>query len=176
VVVQHGSGPIKAEAIEVKLLHPVTNRGEQKLLHLPLTVVEQLGVPTRMVSAVAGMKVTIFGAIKLIEALIDIFYGMGMYQVHDDGYPHAVSCIDQGFELLRCPKPRRRCKKVGYVVAKGTVIRMLHHCHELNGVLARSLDARKDVFFKFKVGPYPLFFLRHAHVAFVDKRHGGGFF
>jgi hypothetical protein len=50
----------------MKLFHPVANAGEQELLYLPLAVVEEFGVPTHMVASLSGMKVTVFGAVKLV--------------------------------------------------------------------------------------------------------------
>ena len=97
---------------------------------------------------------------------------MGMHQVHNHGNPHAVSGIDQRLEFLRCPKPRRGSKKVGHMVTKRAVVRVLHHRHQLNGSIARGMDAREDVLFKFKIGPYPLFFLRHPHMTLVNEGHG----
>ena len=46
---------------------------------------------------------------------------------------------------------------------------MLLNGHELNGVIARPLDAGQHIVGKFPVAANALFFLGHAHMAFIDK-------
>ena len=48
VVVQHGGYPVEAESVETKFLHPVGDVGQQELLDVHLSVVEQFGIPSGM--------------------------------------------------------------------------------------------------------------------------------
>ena len=171
VMVKHGSRPIKSEPVKVEFLQPVADIGKEKLLHFPFAVVEQLGIPALVVASCTGMEVLIGTSVKFIETFEDVFHRMGMHDVHDDGNPHFMGGVDQAFELLRCPKSGRRSKEIGDMVAEGTVIRMFHHGHHLDGSVASGFDSGEDQFFEFLVGADPEFFLSHAHVAFVDQGH-----
>ena len=46
---------------------------------------------------------------------------------------------------------------------------MLHYRHELYGVVSERLDARKDIFRKFKVSANSVFLGRHTYMALIYK-------
>ena len=87
-----------------------------------------------------------------------------------------MGSIDQGLEFLRCTKPGGRREKVGHMVAKGAVVGVLHHRHQLNGRVARGFYPWQNQLFKFSVGPHSFFFLSHPHMTFVDEGGLQGFF
>ena len=41
MLIHHGSNPVKPEAVEVKLLHPVFYAGQQKLKHFGFSVIKK---------------------------------------------------------------------------------------------------------------------------------------
>jgi len=59
------------------------------------------------------------------------------------------------------------------MVAKGSVVGVLHDRHDLDRVVAQSLDARQDVVSKFDIGADAVFLLGHADMGFVDQRGPG---
>src|SRR5690606_38706420 len=171
MMVQHGRRPVKTEPIEMKLLHPIADIGQQKLLYFPLAVVEKLGIPSSVIAPVSRMEVLMLAAIKLVEALIYILHRVRMHDIHDDGYVHSVSGIDERLELLGSAETGSGCEVVGDVVAEGAVVGVLHHGHKLDSIVAAGLDAWKDQLLKLSVCAHLLFFQRHSDMRFIDQRH-----
>ena len=121
-----------------------------------------------MPSGGAVVEVEIFTAVKFAEAFRRVFHAMAMDYVHDYGYALAVGVVHQSLEFLRRAKTGAEGKEVGHLVAEGAVIRMLLQGHNLDGVIAKLLDAGKDFraeFFK----RTNFFLLRgHADMALID--------
>lgn len=84
-----------------------------KLPHAVPWVVEEPGIPQGMHSSGTSMKVTRVRAIKFIEAIHHILWGMGMDNIQEYKQAHWVSSINKLFKFFRCAIPATREKK-GY--------------------------------------------------------------
>ena len=171
VVVQHGRDAVEAEPVEAVLVHPVPQVGQEVPLHLPVTVVVNPGVPEPVVAVVAGAKVGGLGVLAKVvsrDAILDVARHVAMDDVQKAPDAHSVSLIHEVLEILGGTAPRRHREWVGDVVPEGAVVRVLHHSHQLHGVVTPELDPREDIVGKLSVGVNLGIFAAHAHVRFVD--------
>ena len=167
VVVKHGGHAVEAEAVEVVLLQPELEVGEQEVDDLVLAVVEQLGVPRRVI---LRDEVLVVGAVKAVETLVGVLAGVGMHHVQKHEHAHLVRGVDEVLEVLGVAVPRGGGEEIRHLIAKGGVVGMLHDGHELDGVVPCLLHAVEDAVGKFAVGADGFVLLRHAHVGFVDEQ------
>ena len=80
-VIEHRGHAVETEAVEAELLEPVADVGQQELADFRPAVVEALGVPRRMVAAFALVEILVAGAVEVVEALGEVFDGVGMDDV-----------------------------------------------------------------------------------------------
>mmetsp|Transcript_19026 Transcript_19026/g.32057 ORF Transcript_19026/g.32057 Transcript_19026/m.32057 type:complete len:462 (+) Transcript_19026:287-1672(+) len=151
-MVQHGGDTIKSEAVELVLLKPPLDVGEQEAKHLVLEVVEDLRVPVRMVSLQAAVSVAVISAIHLCDAIQRVGGGVGVDQVHEHLNSQAVCSVDQVLQLLRCSRTARWSIEGSDMIAKAAVVSMFCHSHQLHCIVAHSFDARQHHFGKLRVG------------------------
>ena len=168
VVVQHGGDTVKAEAVKVVLRLPVFQVGQQEVQHLVLTVVKDLGVPGGMVPLAPCVEELVVGAVKLVDALPGIFGGVGMDHVQKHRQTQLMGLVHQGLQFLRGAEAGGGGKEIGHLVAEGGIIGMLHNGHDLDGIVAQSLDPGQNPLPKFIIGTHPGLLLGHANVALID--------
>ena len=137
---------------------------------LRLAVIEQLGVPIRLISLLAGRRVLAVGTVEPVQPLVQILDVMRMYQIHDHGQVERMGASDESLEFLRRSETRRRGEKTRYVVTETAVIGMFGHSHQLHCIVSRPLDARQHVAGKFGITADPLLLDRHAYMAFVNVK------
>ncbi len=101
-VVEHGGDAIEAKAVEMEFLEPVADVGEQEVADLGSAVVEALGIPLRVLAAIAGVEILVAGAIEVVESLRHVFHGMGVNDVEQHREVEPVGGIDQVFEIFGC--------------------------------------------------------------------------
>ena len=105
---------------------------------------------------------------------------VGVDQIDYDPQPHAVSGIDQSFELLRGAETVGNGKEVRHMIAETGVVGVVHHRHQLQRVIPPGNDFGQDLFPEFVEGADFFLFLRHTDVGFVDQHtlraDGGGIF
>ena len=174
VGIDHRGHPVEAEPVEMELLQPVADVGEQKTANLRLGVVEQHRIPIGVTPRLAGRRIEVVGTVQLVEPLVQILHIVGVNQIHNDGQPHRVGPAHQRLQLLRRTEPGRRCKKTGNVVPETAVIGMLGQRHQLDGIVACGPDARQHLFGKLRIGADPFRFQRHTDVALVDVERAQG--
>ena len=136
VAIEHTRNTVKPEPVESKSLQPIANVAKEKTLHLVFAVIETSRIPCGMFAFLTGVEVVTCCAIKVTQALVDIFNSMAMHQVHNNQQPHAVRCIYKCFEFFWSSETTGDSEKVAHVVPKTRIIGMLHHRHQLNGVVA----------------------------------------
>mmetsp|Transcript_34629 Transcript_34629/g.98120 ORF Transcript_34629/g.98120 Transcript_34629/m.98120 type:complete len:285 (-) Transcript_34629:493-1347(-) len=81
-----------------------------------------------------------------------------------------MGLVNKGLEILRSARPAANCKGVGDVVAKGRVVCVLLHCHELDGVVAKFLHSGQHVVFELKVGGHLGLCGSHANMRLIDPQ------
>ena len=131
-------------------------------------IVKALGVPGRMVTLGTVMEELPGGAIKHIDTFCGILDGMGVYHIQQNPQPHAVGGIDQIFQIFRLTKPGGSSVEIGDLIAKGTVVGMLHDGHKLDGVVTGFLDMGENIIGEFPIGADFSLFLGHAYMGFIN--------
>ena len=174
VMIEHGGDAVEAEAVEMVLRHPEGQVAQQEMQDLILAVVEALGAPGGMVALGTGVEELPLGAVEHIDALSGIFHSMRVDHVQQHPNAQLMGLVHQVLQVLGFPKPTGSGKEVCHLVAKASVIGMLHDGHELDGVVAGLLDTGKDLVSKFPVGTYLTLLLGHAHMGLVDVEGLGG--
>ena len=58
-----------------------------------------------------------------------------MDNIHDNGNPQTMSCIDKLLKLIRCTETGRSGKKAGNMITETSIVRMLLDSHDLNTVI-----------------------------------------
>lgn len=82
-------------------------------------------------------------------------------------YFHAVSFIDEPFELKRSSKSGRHAEVVGAVVSKGAVVWVLHHPHYLNNIVPQTAHSGKHHLSEVIEAVHFLIHPRHPDVALI---------
>ena len=100
IPVQHGRDPVKTEAVQMILFHPIFAVGQQKILHRILSIVEASGSPCRMMSGFSWIEVQILASVKQAEPFDFIGNRMRMHYVHYYRYPFGMGLVHQTLELL----------------------------------------------------------------------------
>ena len=170
VVVEHGGDTIEAEAVKVVLGHPEFQIAQQEVDDAGLAVIKALGVPGRVIAFRAVVEELPSGAVEHIDALGGVLYGVGVHNVQQDSQAHLMGLIHQVFQIIRLSEPAGGSVEIGHLVAKTTIIGMLHNGHELDGVVTRSLDPGQHQVRKLPIGANLSFLLSHAHVSLVNKQ------
>ena len=107
------------------------------------------------------------------DAVLDVARHVAVHHVQQTSDAHPVSLVDEVLEILGVAASRRHGEGVGDVVAERAVVRVLHHRHQLHGVVAASLDPGQDIVGELAVGVNLGILAAHAHVSLVDARRGG---
>ena len=176
VVVQHGGDAVEAEPVESVLVHPVPEVREEVPLHLPVFVVVQAAVPQPVVPRLALAEVRVLRRLTEVEArnaVLHVARHVRVNHVQEDANSHPVRGVHEVLEILGVPAPRRHRERAGDVVPERSVVRVLHHRHELHGVVAQILDAGQDVVGELSVGVHLRLETGHADVGLVDAAGGG---
>jgi len=74
-VVEHGGDSVEAISVEVVLVVPPTQVGQQEPQHLVLHVVEKTAVPQRVLPTGSVVEEATVGSIELVEAVLDVLGG-----------------------------------------------------------------------------------------------------
>mmetsp|Transcript_35037 Transcript_35037/g.85875 ORF Transcript_35037/g.85875 Transcript_35037/m.85875 type:complete len:423 (-) Transcript_35037:169-1437(-) len=170
VAVHHAGHAVEAEPVELELLHPVPQVGQQEAQHLPAAVVEAAAVPHPVVPLGPVVEVLAVGAVELVDAVQAVGGGVRVHDVHHHRDAVAVRCVDEVLELIRRAAPRGHGEEVGDVVPERRVVRVLLHRHELHGVVAQRGDARQHVVRKLHVAVDLGLHAGHADVRLVDAQ------
>ena len=173
VPVEHGGDPVKAEAVQMVFAEPVFQVGEQEVEHLMLAVVEELGAPGRVIASGTVVKELPHGAVKEVDALGHIAHGVGVDQVQHHPQSQLMGPVHQVLEVLRRAEPAGGREEVGHLIAEAGVVGVLHHRHQLDGVVATGADPGQRVVGKFPVAADLSLLLGHAHMGLVEEEGRG---
>ena len=122
-----------------------------------------------MIALGAGMEILIVRAVKLIDTLPGVGSSMRMNNIQQHGNSHLMGGIDQRPQLIRCAVLGGSGKEIRHLVAKGSIVRMLHDGHDLNGVVAQRLDPGQCILPELVVRADLSLLLGHADMALVDE-------
>ena len=105
MLVHHTSHPVETEAVELVLLHPVTEVAQQESKNLVMPVVEESTIPELVPTTTTFMEVQVVRAIEEVEPIENVLAGVRVDDVKENGNSHPVSSVDQLLELLRRAVP-----------------------------------------------------------------------
>jgi len=174
VQIEHGGDTVEPETVKVVLLQPEFQVGQQKVDHFVFAVVETFCAPGRVVALGRIVEELVGRAVKFVNALPGVPAGVGMDHIQKHGDAHIVGGVDKVFQVLGPAEPGRCREEIGDLIAEGRIIRMLHHRHDLQGVVAQFFHSGQDILGKFGVSADFSLFLGHTDVALVDKQFALG--
>ena len=80
---------------------PVFAVREQEVQHLVLAIVEAQRVPRRMFAlGRVGVEILVYGTVEAPKALVFVFDGVAVHDIHDYGNAALVGIVDEFFKLL----------------------------------------------------------------------------
>jgi hypothetical protein len=88
--------------------------------------------------------------------------------VQEDAQTEPVRLVNEVLQVFRRTATRRNGERVRDVISERAVVRVLHHRHELHGVVPTGGDARQDVVGKLAIRSHLAFVGAHADVRFVN--------
>ena len=172
-MVQHRRHAVESEAVEFVFVDPVAQVGEQVSQHFPVVVLVQARVPQPVIASLALTEVRILGAlskIKSSDAVIDVARRVRVHDIEQHAHAQAVRLVDQVLQVFRRPASRRHRERTRDVVAEGSVVRVLHHRHELHGVVPTGGDSRQNIIGELAVRVHLGIVRAHPNVRFVNSR------
>ena len=86
-----------------------------------------------------------------------IAHRMAMHEVHDDLQPKPMGSIDQCLQVIRCTEATTRSIEARDMVAKGSIVGMLLHGHDLYSVVAKVDDTWEYLLLELSVRTYLTF-------------------
>lgn len=100
VDIHHGGDTIEAKAIKLVFLHIESQVAHQEPHGLIAPIVEQSRVPELVATLGTGMEVLVVASIKVVESIEDIFAGVRVHNIEQDGDAESMGLVDQFLELL----------------------------------------------------------------------------
>ena len=151
IQIQHGSHRVEADAVCMVDLRPVHGVGDQEVLYLRLSVVEDQGSPVGMLT-LSGILVLIdMGAVKAGQPEV-VLGEVGRYPVQDNADPLLVHIVHEIHEVFRCSVSAGGGEISRYLVAPGTVKGMLHHRQKLDVGIAHLLHVGRQLMGQLPIG------------------------
>lgn len=155
VDVEHTGDAVEPESIKLVLLHPETKIAQEEPEHFMASIVEQTTVPLVMATLTTLMEVKVISTIKLIDTIRNILRSMAVHHIKQNNQAQAVRSIDEFLQILRGPIATASSKEVVHLVAETGIVRMLHNSHQLDSVVAQTLNARQHVLRELFVSGHP---------------------
>lgn len=81
VGVQHASDTVKAEAVELVLVHPETQVAQQEAKNFMTTIIEQSAVPKLVSPSGALVEILRIATVELIQTIQHVLRGMAVNDV-----------------------------------------------------------------------------------------------
>ena len=85
----------------------------------------------------ALVKVQVIRSVKLVQAVLRVLGCMAMHHIQEHRYTHAMSRVDELFQLFWCAKSTASREEAVDLVAKASIVGMLHDRHQLNDIVSK---------------------------------------
>ena len=170
IMIDHAGNAVKSETVKMIFFLPELQVAQQKMQNLHPAVVEQFGAPCRMPALSAFQKILSFRTVLKLQAFTDIRARVAVHHVKQHADVHSVRFVHKILQVFRIAVPVRRREKVGNLIAKGTVIRMLLNCHQLYCIVAKFPDARQYIVREFPVCADSFPVLAHTDMRLINQR------
>jgi hypothetical protein len=99
--IHHTRHTVKPEPVKLILFHPEPQIAQQEAQNFMVAVVEQSTVPKFVTAFATFMEVLVVSAIKLVQTVKDVFAGMRMNNIEQNGEAHSVGSVNEFFEVFR---------------------------------------------------------------------------
>ena len=126
-----------------------------------------------MLVSVARIEVLVRITGKITETFHLVLHCMRVNDIHDDSNTILMGSIDEILEFLRGSETAAGSKEATYVIAEGSIIRMLLDSHDLNAVVTILNDTWQHLLLKLSVGTNLLCILSHSDMALIDEQRSG---
>ena len=168
VKVHHGGDAVKAISIKLVLVDVPAQVGQEEPEHLPLPVVEDLGVPQRVLPFARAVEVAVVRPVELVQPVKHVLGRVAVHHVQHHEEPHPVRAVHEILEVVWGTIATGGGKEASHVVPKAAVVGVLHDGHELHTGVAQVLDVREHVVREVAVRGDLGLVRGYAHVSFVD--------
>ena len=118
VIIEHRCHTVETKSIKLVLIEPEFAVGQEEMYHFILSIVKTERIPCRMLTTTVAIEILIVASVKASETFHLIFNGMGMNDVHDHGYAHLMSGINQRLKLLGSSETARRRIEARHMIAE----------------------------------------------------------
>lgn len=170
VGVEHTGDTVETESIKLVLLHPETKIAQEEPEHFMVSIVEQTTIPLVVTALTTLMEVQVISAIELIDTIRNILRSMAVHHIKQNNQAHAMRSINELLQILRGPIATASSKEVVHLVTETGVVRMLHNGHQLDSIVAQTLNARQHVLRELFVSGHPCIRGRDTNVSLVDTQ------
>jgi hypothetical protein len=170
VDVEHTGNSVKPESIKLVLLHPETKVAQEEPQHFMVSIVEQTTIPLVVSTLTTLVEVKVISAIELIDTIRNILRSMAVHNIKQNNQTQAMRSINELLQILRRSIATTGSKEVVHLVAETGIVRMLHDSHQLDSIVAQTLNARQHVLGELFVSGNPCIWGRDAHVSLVDTQ------
>ena len=119
VDVHHTCDTVKTEAIKFEFLHVEPEIAEEEAENLVASVVEKSTVPKLVLPFWSAVKVEMICSIEHIETVKDVLASVGMNDIEQNDYAHAVGCIDELLQFFGGAVARACGKEAGDLITEG---------------------------------------------------------
>jgi hypothetical protein len=126
-----------------------------------------------MVALSSTVEVLVISAIKIIKSVENVLRSVAMHDIEKNYNTHAMSSVNQLLEVLRRSVSTACSKEAVDLIAKASIVSMLHDSHELDHVVVKGLDSRKHILGELLVGSDTLFRCGDSNVGFINAGTGG---
>ena len=130
VQVKHGRDRVNTDTVDVELVDPVHDVGDQEVADLGFTQVKDLGAPVRVLAA-AGVRIFKDAAAVKFGKAVGIRAEVGGNPVKDNADTCFMQGVDQVHEILGLAVSGGRRVVACDLIAPGAVERMLGNTHQL---------------------------------------------
>lgn len=168
--VEHAGHAVEAEPVKAILFHPEAEITEQEAQHLVVTVVEETAIPELVTAFAALVEVQMVGAIEHVQSVKDILGCVAVDDVEEHDQSQTVCRIDELLKILGCAVSAARSEEVIHLIAEAGIVGVLHHGHQLDGVVTQTVYAWEHVRCEFFVGGNASVRGRDTDVRFVDAQ------
>ena len=145
VKVKHGSNRIHANSVRMILVRPEQSICNEEIRHSGTSIIVNQGSPVGMRSLPGILMLVYTGSVKSSQA-VGIPRKMSRHPIKDHADSLLVHVIHEGHKIIRGAVTAGRRVIARYLVAPGSIQRMLHHRHQLHMGISHLLHIGCQLF------------------------------
>lgn len=138
-----------------------------------VTIIEQSRVPQFVSSLSTLMEIEMITTIEHVQPIFCILASVGVNDIEQDYNSHSVSSVDQVHQLLRSAISAGNSKEGGDLVSERSIVCVFLDGHQLNDVVSKLLDPRKNLCSELLVGSDPVLSGTNTDMGLIDTSRLG---